>query len=103
MSIDYYIHVIYLLAKFSVDTAENGPLKVYQQLGKSFQRVRQNIGEDPRGAGELPAPGARDVAARLGGGEGRDHEAACGRRAPVREPGEEAPEGGREGGRLEEN
>ena len=29
--------IYYLLRKFGVDTAENGPLKVYQKLGKMFK------------------------------------------------------------------
>ena len=65
----------YLLAKFGVDTAENGPLKVCQQFAKSLKLVKKvgkNIGagrvrrlaraaprpvpaegaEDPRGVGD---------------------------------------------------
>ena len=35
----------YLLAKFGVDTAENGPLKVCQKIAKVRITVRKNIGE----------------------------------------------------------
>ena len=34
----------YLVAKFGVDTAENGPVKVCQKLAKSWKNVRINIG-----------------------------------------------------------
>ena len=34
----------YLLAKFGVDTAEKGPLKVCQKLAKNWKKVRRNIG-----------------------------------------------------------
>ena len=41
----------YLLAKFGVDTAENRPLKVCQQLCKyKVKKVRQNIGSDSLGS-----------------------------------------------------
>ena len=33
----------YLLAKFGVDTAENGPLKVFQKLNKSFFSIKQKL------------------------------------------------------------
>ena len=40
------IGIYYLFAKIGVDTAENGPLKVCQQLPKSQKNVR--INEGPR-------------------------------------------------------
>ena len=44
----------YLLAKFGVDTAENGPLKVSQKLANSWKKVRKNIGlHEPRRAEAL--------------------------------------------------
>ena len=40
--------IYYLLAKFGVDTAENGPLKVCQKLDNSWKnKVRTNIGLHP--------------------------------------------------------
>ena len=42
----------YLLPKFSVDTAENGPLKVCNKIAKRQKQVRQNKRETPSARGE---------------------------------------------------
>ena len=42
LSNDYLLAI--LVAKIDFDTAENGPLKVYQKIDKSSKKVRIHIG-----------------------------------------------------------